>query len=66
MQQVTFEMGKKVLSPYQRYMLVKPYMMHLAKQTAMQEAKDQKPVVTTEVTSDQQRMEKVSLFISNK
>ncbi|KAF4528009.1 hypothetical protein B566_EDAN002192 [Ephemera danica] len=57
------DMANKVLSPFQRYLLVKPYMQHLAAQTAAAEttesAANPPPTSTSQETADQQRMERI-------
>lgn len=56
------ENQKDVMSPYQRYLLVKPYMQHLANIAALKEAEanQQKPQKVAHTTQPNlQRMEQV-------
>lgn len=56
------ETQKDVLSPYQRYLLVKPYMQHLSNIAALKEAEanQQKPQKAAHVSQPNlQRMEQV-------
>jgi len=60
------DMNQKVLSPYQRYLLVKPYMQHLANVAAIKEteANQQKPAKTATVAPPMlQRMEQVNYTV---